>query len=241
MWKPQKLGLWAVVGAIVLTTALTSGPAAARTVHVKDGHDAPVGVDITSVTYRDQETTAGLTVHVRGLQRIGTLVAVIAVPASDVTYEATVTVHSDGSLDKRLELVTPVTRKQRPCAMVAAWSPRMDAVGVAVPQRCLTFGRFLSRHWMQATLSVGAARDEARGVVVGRGDSPGCATAAEMRSLHRGYPKSRVHAILDTAGRFGDGAAGGYSRLYRSCSGGKPWFVEYRGGTDTLVGTGRVR
>lgn len=241
MSKIRKLGLGALVGATVLTTTLTSGPAAARTVHVRDGHDAPADADITSVTYRDQETTAGMTVRVRDLRRTGTLVARIAVPDSDVSYEATVRVHPDGSLDKRLELVTPVSRKKRPCTIVAAWSPRTNAVAVEVPQRCLRFGQFLSRHWMQASLSVAGGRDDARGTVVGRGDSPGCATAAEIRSVHRGYPKARVHAILDTAGRFGDGAAGGYSRLYRSCSGGKPWFVEYRGTTNTVVDTGRVR
>jgi hypothetical protein len=240
MWKPRNLGLWAVVATTVLTTTLPSGSAAAKTAHVRDPRDAPANVDITSVIYRNQETSAGVTVHARDLQRTGTLVTVIAVPESDFSYEATVSVHSDGSLDKRLELVTPGTRRQRPCAMVAAWSPRTNAVALSVPHRCLRFGRFLSRHFMQATLIVSGSRDEARGVDVGRGDSPGCATAAEIRSLHRGYPKARVHAILDTAGRFGHGAAGGYSRVYQSCSGGKPWFVEYRGTTDRLVGTGRV-
>lgn len=240
MWRTRSLGPW-LVGAAVLVSTLLPGPAAARTVHVRDARDSPAGVDITSVAYRDAETTTGMTVHVRDLRRAGTLVAVIAAPGSDVSYEATVSVHSDGSLDKRLELVTPATRQARPCPVMAAWSPLTDAVAVAVPQRCLRFGRFLSRHFMQATMSIAGVRDEARGVNVGRGDSPGCATAAEMRSLHRGYPKSRVHAILDTAGRFGSGAAGGYSRLYRSCSGGKPWFVEYRGGTNRLVGTGRVK
>jgi hypothetical protein len=49
-----------------------------------------------------------------------------------------------------------------------------------------------------------------------------------------------VHALLDTDGRPGDSAAGGYSRVYRSCSGGRAWFVDYDGRTNTLVDTGRV-
>lgn len=240
MWNPQKLGLGASVVAIALVTTLSGGAATAKTAHVTDGRDSPAAVDITSVTYRNQETRAGATVHVRDLRRTGKLVTLIGLPDSDSIYYVTVWVRSDGTLGKRLELVSDMSRTRRPCAISATWSPGTNSIRVSVPHSCLRFGRFPTRHWLRTGLTVGAAHDAARGIDVGRGSSPGCATAAEVKSLRRGDSKARVHAILDTAGRFGDRAAGGYSRLYRSCSGGKPWFVEYRGTTDTLVATGRA-
>lgn len=48
-------------------------------------------------------------------------------------------------------------------------------------------------------------------------DSPGCVTRAEYERVHDGMRKARVHRIFDTRGRFGDGGAGGYSRLYTEC------------------------
>jgi hypothetical protein len=48
-------------------------------------------------------------------------------------------------------------------------------------------------------------------------DSAGCVTRAEYRKVHRGMTQRRVRSIFDTRGSFGDGGAGGYSRLYRQC------------------------
>ena len=48
-----------------------------------------------------------------------------------------------------------------------------------------------------------------------------------------------MHAHLDTAGRFGDGGAGGFSRTYRACQGGKPYWVEYDGRSNRVTGKGR--
>jgi hypothetical protein len=48
-------------------------------------------------------------------------------------------------------------------------------------------------------------------------DTPRCVTRAEFRHVHNGMTKHRVHRIFDTRGTFGDGGAGGYSRLYRQC------------------------
>ena len=240
--KLRNLGLWALVGATALLTLLVAGPAAARTRHVTDGRDRQASLDIRSATYHDDEMRAGVTVRLRGLQQTGRLVTVVGAPDSDVIYAATAWPRSDGTVGTRLELVSGASRTPRSCPrMTATWSPDSGTVEVWVPHTCLRFGRFLDRHFMRVTASDAGRTDEARGVEVGRGSSPGCASAREIRGLHRGDPKARVHALLDTAGRFGDGAAGGYSRVYRSCSGGKPWFVEYRGTTDTLVSTGRVR
>lgn len=242
MRKLQNLRLWALVGATALMTLLVAAPAAAKTKQVTDGRDRPASVDIRSVTYRDGEFRAGVTVHVRDLQPTGRLVAFVGAPDSDVIYDATVWPRSDGTVGTRLELVTSQSRTPRSCPkMTATWSPDADTVEVSVPHTCLDFDAFLARHFMKVMVSDSGSQDAARGVEVGRGSSPGCATAREIGALHRGDPKARVHALLDTDGRFGDGAAGGYSRIYRSCSGGKPWFVGYDGATDTLVSKGRVR
>ena len=239
MTSLQNLGLRVSVGATVLS-ALFAAPAAGRTVHLTDGRDSPASADITSVDYRNGEARAAVTVHVRRLPPTGRLLTLVGAPDSDVIYHATVWVRSDGTIGRRLELVTDVSRMRRTCAMTAAWSARTDSIDVSVPHTCLEFGRFLERHWMKVRATVAGNQDAARGVDVGRGSSPGCATSGEIDGLRRGSTRTRVHALLDTAGRFGDGAAGGYSRVYRSCSGGKPWFVEYRGSTHTLVATGRV-
>jgi hypothetical protein len=242
MRKLRNVGLWASVGATVLTTLLVAAPATAKTKLVTDGRDRPANADIRSVTYRDGELRAGATVRVRDLQPKGRLVALIGAPDSDLFYEATVWPRGDGTVGTRLVLVTTGSRMPRSCpTMTATWSPDADTVEVSVPQTCLDFDAFLERHFMKVTFSGAGSQDAARGVEVGRGSSPGCATAREMRALHRGEPRARVQALLDTDGRFGDGAAGGYSRIYRSCSGGKPWFVGYEGATNTLVDKGRVR
>jgi hypothetical protein len=242
MRKLQVRGLWALVGATALMTLFIAAPAAAKSKHVTDGRDRPASVDIRSVTYDNGESRAGVIVRVRDLQPTGRLVVFVGAPDSDVVYDATVWPRSDGTVGKRLELVTGQSGTPQRCpTMTATWSPDSDTVDVSVPHTCLDFDVFLERVFMKVTASDSGSQDAARGVVVGRGSSPGCATARELRALHRGDPKTKVHALLDTDGRFGDGAAGGYSRIYRSCSGGKPWFVGYEGATDTLVSKGRVR
>jgi hypothetical protein len=67
----------------------------------------------------------------------------------------------------------------------------------------------------------------------------GCVTRAEFRRVRRGMTKARVHRIFDTRGRFADGGAGGYSRVYRSCDFRHAAYVEYRGirrGPDRATG-----
>jgi len=241
MSRLQNLGAWVLAGAAVLTSSLVAGPAAALTVEVRDGRDVPASADLTSATYRDGEALVQVTAHVRALRPGGRVVALVGAPDSDTVYYATVRPRPDGSVGTRLELVTDVSRSPRACAIAATWSVRTSTVEVSVPQSCLRFGRFLEQHYVQVRMSADGGRDATRGVDVGRGSSPGCATAGEIRGLRRGEPKARVHARLDTAGRFGDGAAGGYSRTYRSCSGGRAWYVDYDGTTDRLEATGRVR
>ena len=54
-----------------------------------------------------------------------------------------------------------------------------------------------------------------------------------------GQRRAAVNAQLDTAGRFGDGGAGGFSRTYRACQGGEPYWVEYDGRSNRVTGKGR--
>jgi len=236
-----KLGLGAVATVLAVTAAGTADSASALTVRVHDARNTPAAVDITTVTYRNAELSARATVHVRNLHRSGTLRLLIGPVDADVMYRATVWVRSNGHLGKRLQYLTDLSTETRSCRFSATWSASRDLVRVSVPHACLRFGQFLTTEWLRASLRVGARTDTAAGRNVGRGSSPGCATAAEMRSIRRGMTKPRAQAILDTAGRFGDGAAGGYSRVYRSCSGGRGWFVEYDGFTNRVVGKGRVR
>jgi len=44
-----------------------------------------------------------------------------------------------------------------------------------------------------------------------------CVTLKEYRRVHKNDKKPRVHSVFDTHGRFGDGGAGGYTRLYQFC------------------------
>ncbi len=177
------------------------------------------------------------TVHVRRLRPTGTLSTRITRAGSDVGYDAIVTAGPDGHLSKRLVHVgdrSPVS-----CRVAASWSLPTDTIRVSVPQTCLHFAHFQSRHSFGTTLTVGSHRDAAASQVVGRGGSPGCATAAEMRRVRNGQALAAVHAHLDTAGRFGDGGAGGFSRTYRACQGGKPYWVEYDGRSNRVTGKGR--
>ena len=73
-------------------------------------------------------------------------------------------------------------------------------------------------------------------------DTPGCVTRAEYDHVSKGMRKVRVHRIFDTRGTFGDGGAGGYSRLYKECRKLPPgdgcWaIVEY---SDSRAGVARV-
>ncbi len=54
-----------------------------------------------------------------------------------------------------------------------------------------------------------------------------CVTKHEWRHVKAGMRKALVHAIFDSRGRFADGHAGGYTRLYRPCA--------WNGGTDVRL------
>jgi len=229
----------ALTGGFAIPLSLTPA-ATAKSVTAADPVDPPARADITRVTYRNSESSAGATVHVRNLQRAGKLVVLLGPPGTDVMYQATVWIKADGTLGKRLAYTTDLSRVGRACGLTASWSAATDTIGVSVPHKCLTFGMFLSRHWIQATLTVGSARDAARGLNVGRGDSPDCVTTEEMKRVTKGTPKAGVHAQLDTAGRPGSGGAGGYSRVYRTCNGSPAWWIEYNGWTTKVLQKGRI-
>lgn len=231
------LALFAVLMAIVL--AVTASPASSQVRRVTDPRNVPASTDIRSVTYGNHEFSTVTVVKVRSLPATGSLVVRVAPMDADVIYNARVSRTPAGVLQKRFTYVTNTSTSVRPCTFVASWSMRADQVRVAVPHSCLRFGRFLTNHWMQATFSSGGHRDAATGRDVGRGDSPGCVTRAEYRRVARGQPMSTVHAQIDTAGRFGDGGAGGFSRLYKACRGGTYW-IEYDGWRHTVLGKGRV-
>jgi hypothetical protein len=229
--------LLALTGAVA--TIGIAAPASARSVTVTDPVDPPPRGDLRIVTYADRETTAVTTAHVRRLRSTGTLRTRIARPGSKNRYDAVVSATRGGHVTARLVHVTGHARTAVRCDLGATWSARTDTIRVSVPQSCLRYGRFLSQHWFRTTLSVASSSDAAPGRRVGRGGSPGCATAGELRRVTRGQRLGDVHAHLDTAGRFGDGGAGGYSRVYRACQGGKPYWVEYDGRTRRVTGKGR--
>jgi hypothetical protein len=231
-----------IAGTLTLAiVALDSGTADARMVRVADALDTPPGLDVSSVTYRNQESAAGATVRVRNLHRAGSMQLRIGPPNSDVLYYVTVWPRASGSVGQRLEYSTNTSTEVRACRFDATWSAPNDVISVSVPHTCLSFGRFLTHEWFRATMRLNGRADVASGVVVGRGSSPGCASVAEIRSVRNGLTRRRVNAILDTSGRFGDGGAGGYSYVYRNCGGGRGWYVEYEGDTGRVIGKGRVR
>lgn len=45
-----------------------------------------------------------------------------------------------------------------------------------------------------------------------------CVGHSEFARTSQGMSKARVHRIFGTSGTFGDGGAGGYSRVYRHCA-----------------------
>jgi hypothetical protein len=64
-------------------------------------------------------------------------------------------------------------------------------------------------------------------------DTPRCVSKSEFKRMHKDMKKERVHRIFDIHGKFGDGGAGGYSRIYREChprGGDGCTIVEYRDG-----------
>jgi hypothetical protein len=50
-----------------------------------------------------------------------------------------------------------------------------------------------------------------------------CVSRSEFRRVHKGMTPHQVARLFDTRGFFGDGGAGGYSRLYSQCN--KPWMA----------------
>jgi len=67
----------ALTGGLAIPLSLTPA-ATAKSVTAADPVDPPARADITRVTYRNSEWSAGATVHVRNLQRAGKLVTRIA-------------------------------------------------------------------------------------------------------------------------------------------------------------------
>lgn len=228
--------------AALVTTAMVvaTGPASGLDRTVPDGPDDPPGVDITSVVYRNHERTAGAVVQLRKLGDSGRMVTRIGPPDSDVWYAATVRMKGDGTMVTRLRIVSDMGTSKVDCDFNAAWINADDTVSVTVPHTCLTFGRFMTREWFQSSMYKGAHSDDAKGVDVGRGDSPGCATVGEMGKVKDGQTRFRVHQNLDTAGKYGDSGAGSYARTYRACDGGDRWFVQYSRQDNTVVNKGRV-
>ena len=221
--------------------AAPASPAGALTVAVNDPVNKPANVDIRRVAYSDREAAAVTTVKVRDLGPSGRLVAKIAPQDADVIYFATVTRTASGKMTRKLEYVTDISRETHRCGFSASWSAANNIIRVSVPQRCLDFGQFMSKHWMQATLRVGSKSDAAPARNLGRGDSPGCVTQTEYRNVARGQTKGAVHAALDTAGRPGAGGAGGYSRVYSRCGSSQPYWIEYNGQNGKVATKGVVR
>jgi hypothetical protein len=224
-----------VMIAAVCLALLPGSAAQARTASVADPVNANARADIRAVSYTNREFSTTVTVKVRSLGATGRLSAWIAQPDSDVLYLATVRRTTTGALIRRLDYVTNVRSYRRACPVAASWSRSTNLIRVTLPHSCLRFGSFLTHHWFRAHFNYGAANDDAASRVVGRGDSPGCVTSAEFRRVVRGHALGVVHGVFDTAGRFADGAAGGYSRLYRQCGTSSQYWVEYNGLTHRVT------
>lgn len=231
-----------VLVAPTLTLAVGS-PATARSVTITDPVNSPGRGDISAATYADRQLALSARVDVRRLRLAGRLRLRVSAPGSAVRYVATVTAPTSSGISPSigLERLAAGSRTPVACDLSGTWSAEADRVRLRVPHSCLAFGRFRYRHTVSAKLAVGAHRDAAVARTVGRGDTPGCATAGELRRVRTGERRGVVHTHLDTAGRFGDGGAGGFSRVYRACDGGEPFYVEYDGQTSRVVGKGRVR
>jgi hypothetical protein len=227
-----KIGAAATVSLLLM--AVTAVSATGLTVKKADGlTTSPPRANITGVTYTNREAAVVTTVAFEDLDRQGTVKVVIGIPNSDVGYQATVTRSRNGTMDKKFQLFTPVSSRAT-CTFAVRWSQSREQVRVTVPQSCLKFGDFPTHYYMRASSVVVGVHDGAPWAIVGRGDSPGCVTRAEITKLHKGMRIAHVHAILDTDGR-ANGGGGGFSRLYRSCSGGSLWDIEYTS-YSTLAG-----
>jgi hypothetical protein len=231
----RPLTLLLSVGAALAVAA----PTHAQSTTVRDPRNQPARADIGAATYSDRETSAHAVVHVRRLRPTGTLTVRITRADGRVGYDAIVE-STHGRLSSRLARVAGNDESRVACHVRASWSSTDGTVRVSVPQSCLRFKHFQSRHRFTATFASGSHRDTAAAQLVGRGGSPGCATAAEMRRVTDGERLTAVHTHLDTGGRFGDGGAGGFSRVYRACLGGKPYWVEYDGRSRRVTGKGRA-
>ncbi|MBO9520586.1 MAG: hypothetical protein J7518_03530 [Nocardioidaceae bacterium] len=214
----------AITGACV--TGTLAGPATALSARVADPSTSPASADVTGVRYIDGEGRTVTRVHVRRLPRAGSVLVRIG-PASGVPgYVAHVTRTRAGVL------TTALTRDGSgvACHLDATWSRAANLVQVTVPQSCLDFGRFLVKHRFQAVFRAAAGTDRAPARIVGRGDSPGCVTAAESAALRLGQRMDAVHARFDTAGVPEPADPGTALRSYRGCAPGTDYEVQYAAG-----------
>ena len=97
---------------------------------------------------------------------------------------------------------------------------------LAVVLRTVLASGFLAIALMATTLVVVVAPASAHD---GNGD--GCVDQHEFEHVSKGWTKARVHRVFDVNGRFANGFAGGYTRVYDPCWG-KRWLraaVSYDG------------
>lgn len=237
--RPLLARTWAATAAVMLLAAglgaLTGTPAAALGVVAGDPVDTPATADVQAVGYHDAELATVTRVKVRRLPNAGALVVRIGRPGSGAAYVVKVARSGDGTLATSLAHVTPGSRQPRACSVGAAWSTATDVVRVTVPQSCLDFGRFLTRHVFQATFASGGRSDRAPARVVARGDSPGCVNPGEFGSLRFGQPMDLVHARFDTAGAFEGAQNGTFTRSYTGCGDGTAYLVTYRLDSRSVV------
>ncbi|VXB42898.1 hypothetical protein [Nocardioides sp. AX2bis] len=115
---------------------------------------------------------------------------------------------------------------RRPAAVLLSSTTCVLVLGLAVP------------------LAGAAGAAGATGAAAGRQD---CVTRAEFRAVEQGTTKRAVHATFGTAGVFGDGGAGGFSRLYDQCRASTPGgeqcdvVVEYAAGPEQRPRVGAKR
>lgn len=226
--------LWALL-ALVGLVSLPVPAAEAKTATVTDARNGPASADIVKARYVNGERAARVSIRIRRLSKTGRFTAIVGPPGSDVFYLVKITRHADGKVAKTFSSALEDRRESRDCAMAARWNLRTDKVTVTIPQSCLNFGRFMTSYWFDARFRHAGHRDLANGKVVGRGDTPGCVTRAEFKSVHHGERKNRVREHLDTVGTPAGGFAGGLTRAYRSCSGGPGYGISYDGLTGRVV------
>ena len=71
-------------------------------------------------------------------------------------------------------------------------------------------------------------------------DTPACVTRTEFGQATFGMRLPRVQRIFDTRGRFWDGHAGGFTKAYRKCSGGRAYVTYMTWWNGHLVDPPRV-